>query len=259
MSSPNRRPLMSRNHSSVSGSTSFSVMKRLMLGAGRSALTPPTSVAGMLDTTGDALATRISITCGRGGAGLDTGGRTGVFVSCMMLPARRLKSTRTSTRAPGGLMRLVSGTGRGRVPAPGDDLAHARAGDVEVEDARVASVQDPEAVQARLDLEVRPDLAVDEHHVAEVLADPGRVVEVADRVEEPPVVVELPVLDDERHLVLAVGQAVRIAGPAGVELVPEDVGAGEAGEDVQARRPEAVIVEPVERGGHLGVLVRGFE
>ena len=92
--------------------------------------------------------------------------------------------------------------------------------------------------------------------VAEVLADPGRAGDVAGRVEERPVGVELPVLDDQRDLVGPAGDPDRVGLCAGVELVAEDVGGGEPGEDIQARRPEAVVVEPQQRGRHLRRLVR---
>ena len=104
--------------------------------------------------------------------------------------------------------------------------------------------------------EKRPDLAVDEHHVAEVLADPGRAGDVARWVEERAVRVELPVLDHERDLVGAAGDPDRVRLGAGVVLVAEDVGSGEPGEDVQSRGAETVVVEPEQRGRHLRLLVR---
>jgi hypothetical protein len=72
-------------------------------------------------------------------------------------------------------------------PALGADLPETRATDVEAEDPRVAAVEDPQAVHARLHLEEGPHLAVDEHDVAEVLADPGGAGNVARGIEERPV------------------------------------------------------------------------
>src|SRR6266540_6713818 len=107
--------------------------------------------------------------------------------------------------------------------AVGPSLCTPRA-DVETEDAGITAVQDPEAVHARLDLEERPNLAVDEHRVAEVLADPGDALDVTGRVEERPVRVELAVLHDERDLVGAAGNPDRVRFVAGVELVANNVG-----------------------------------
>src|SRR6185437_98281 len=103
-------------------------------------------------------------------------------------------------------------------------------------------------VQPRLRLQVRPHLAVDQHHVAEVLADPGDAGNVADRVPEGAVVVELAVLDHQRDLVAAAGEPGRVRLRAGVVGVPDDVGGGEPGEDVQPGNPVDVIVEPHQPG-----------
>ena len=146
----------------------------------------------------------------------------------------------------------------GRVPqaALRADLRHLDARDIEVQDPCVATVQDAEPVQARLDVQERPNLPVDQHHVAEVLADPGHTGDVAGRVKERPVRVELPVLDDQRDLVGPTRNPDRVRLPASVELVAEDVGGGEPGEHVQPRRAQTMVVEPQERRRHLRQLVR---
>ena len=59
-----------------------------------------------------------------------------------------------------------------------------------------------------------------------------------------PSAIELAVLDDERDLVRTAGDTDRVRLGTGVELVAEDVGRGETGEHVQARRAESVVVEP---------------
>ena len=62
--------------------------------------------------------------------------------------------------------------------------------------------------------------------------------DVAGRVAERSVRVELPVLDHQRDLVRAAGDPDGVGLAAGVELVAQDVGGGEAGEDVQSRRSQ---------------------
>jgi len=140
-------------------------------------------------------------------------------------------------------------------PAFGADLPERRTADVETENARVAAVEDAQPVHPWLDIEIGPDLAVDEHDIAEVLADPRRADDVAARIKKGAVGVELPVLDDQWDLVRSARNADGIRLGAGVELIADDVGRGEAGEDVEARRAEGVIVEPEQRGRHLRRLV----
>jgi hypothetical protein len=117
---------------------------------------------------------------------------------------------------------------------------------MEVEDAGVAPVQDAQAVEAGLDVEERPHLPVDQHRVAEVLADPGHTGDVAHRIVEGAVVIELAVLDHERDLVRPAWEAVCIVGPTGVELVAQEVSGGEAGKDIQACGAHRMVVEPEE-------------
>jgi hypothetical protein len=140
--------------------------------------------------------------------------------------------------------------------ALGADLPEARTADIEVQNACVAAVQDAEPVHARLDVEERPHLAVDEHDVSEVLADPGGSRDAARRIQEGPVWIELAVLDDKRDLVGAAGDADRVWLCAGVVLVADDVGGSEPREHVQPGGPESVVVEPEQRGWHLRQLVR---
>src|SRR5436189_4203371 len=77
----------------------------------------------------------------------------------------------------------------GDVPhtALGSDLPEVWTTNVEVEDPSVTAVQDPEPVHTRLDVEEWPDLAVNEHHVTEVLPDPSHAFDVTCRIEERPV------------------------------------------------------------------------
>jgi hypothetical protein len=84
-----------------------------------------------------------------------------------------------------------------------------------VKDAGVAPVQEPPPIETGLDVEMGPDLAVDQHDVAEVLADPGRARNVAGRVEEGAVVAEKPILDHQRHLECAcrIGLAYSVVSP----------------------------------------------
>ena len=72
----------------------------------------------------------------------------------------------------------MTGTGLSQKAAFGADLPHPRAADVEVQYPRVATVQNAEPIQARLDLQEWPYFAVHEHHIAEILANPDRVVGV---------------------------------------------------------------------------------
>src|SRR5438067_10797379 len=95
--------------------------------------------------------------------------------------------------------------GRVEQAALGTDLPHEESAEVQAHDPRVAAVQHPEPVHPRLDIEVGPDLAVDQHVVAEVLTDPGHARDGADRVAELPVRAELAVLDDQRYLAGAAG------------------------------------------------------
>src|SRR5262245_9245289 len=134
----------------------------------------------------------------------------------------------------------------GNVPqsALSPDLPHPRAGDIEVQDPCVATIQDAEPVQARLDLQERPYLPVDQHHVAEVLADPGHTGDGAGGVKERPVGVDLPVLDDQRDLITATWNPDWVRLLASVVPVAEDVGSGEPGKYVQPRRAQSMIVEP---------------
>ena len=81
---------------------------------------------------------------------------------------------------------------------------------IEVQDPRVAAVQDPKTVHARFDVEIWPHLAVDQHHVAEILADPDHAFDVACRVKELSVSAELAVLDHERNFVRSARNADRV-------------------------------------------------
>src|SRR6266540_5055524 len=114
----------------------------------------------------------------------------------------------------------------------------------EIQDARIARVQDAEPIHARLHVDEWPDFAIDQHDVTEVLADPDDVFDVARWVQECPVRVELTILDNERNLVCTAGDANWVGFPTRIELVADNVGPGEAREDIESRRAERVIVKP---------------
>ena len=114
----------------------------------------------------------------------------------------------------------------------GSDLPEVQAADVDVQDASIAAVQDPEPIHARLNIEEWPDLAVDQHNVTEVLADPGHAFDVARRVEKRPVEIELAILDNERNLVRSAGNADRIRLRTRIKFIPENVSCGEPGKNV---------------------------
>jgi hypothetical protein len=133
----------------------------------------------------------------------------------------------------------------------GADLPHVGPGQPEAENAGVAAVEDPQPVQPWLDVEVWPHLAVDEHHIAEVLADPGGAGDVARRVPEGAVAGEEPVLDYQWDLERPRRQAVGIVWRAGVELVAQHVRAGQPRNNVQPGRPESVVMEPLQPRAHV--------
>ena len=121
--------------------------------------------------------------------------------------------------------------GRAQQPAVGADLrerqrpAAVLVGELQVVEARLRSVDDPEPVAARLDVDERPDLGVDDRDVAEELRHPLRVIRghALRRVEHAPVGVERLVLQHERDLVRAGGQPERIAGLTRVLVVADEV------------------------------------
>jgi len=131
-------------------------------------------------------------------------------------------------------------------------------GERDVEVARVAGVEDPEAVAPAVDGEERPRLAVDGDGLTEVLGLPlwvhgrrdARGVHVQRAVD-----VEAAVRDDEVEVVVVAG---KIHGDVDLRLL-DDVGAEEAGEEVGAGEAERVVVVPqVARRLHVGVPVRGL-
>jgi hypothetical protein len=140
------------------------------------------------------------------------------------------------------------------------DQAQAQAvgggGQGEVEEARVAGVDDAEAVAAARDAEERPGLAVDGDGLPEVLGLPlrvdARVVAGAVHVERA-VGVEAAVCEHEHPVEgVAAGEAERRLR----RRVPDDVGAEEAREEVGAREAERVVVVPERAAGRLHVRVR---
>src|SRR4029453_18626259 len=140
--------------------------------------------------------------------------------------------------------------------ALGADLPEVQTAKVEVQDPRIAAVQYPKTVHARLDIEIWPYLAVDQHNIPEILPDPNRALDIARRVKEFSVSAELAILDHERNFVRAGRNTDRVGLQPGVVLVAKNVGSGQSCKDVEARRAEAVIVEPEKRRGHLWQLIR---
>jgi hypothetical protein len=139
-----------------------------------------------------------------------------------------------------------------------DDRRHGRSAvgrrDPQIQDPGVAAIEHPEPVHRGLHGQFRPDLAVDQHHVPEVLADPRPVRRRwRDRVQQRPVWAELPVLHHHHQLVGAdrAGQQ-RVA--AGVEGVAQQVAAGQPGDHVHPRIPEVMVVIP-RQGGWLLIRV----
>ena len=123
-------------------------------------------------------------------------------------------------------------------------------------EAGVGAVVEVEAVQGLIDVQVGPDLAVDHGHIAEELRrpQPVRADGAAVGVGQGAVGVELLVLQDEGELVLADRQPERPARLARVQVVADEVAAGQAGVDVEAGDAQGVVVVP-EVAGLLGVAV----
>src|SRR5205807_7063131 len=102
----------------------------------------------------------------------------------------------------------------------------------------------------------RPDLAVDEHGVAEEFGNPDRrharirIPGGLRRIEQRPVAIEEAVLDDEGNLVFTARQAEGILVLIAQQIKP----AAQTGIVVQSRDAERVIVIP-ERGRLLIVWI----
>jgi hypothetical protein len=92
---------------------------------------------------------------------------------------------------------------------------------------RVAAIQDSKSIQSRLDVEVRPHFAIDEHRVAEILANPNDARDVAGWISERPIRVELTILNDRRYFVRSSGNANGIGLEARIKFVTKDVRRGE--------------------------------
>ena len=82
----------------------------------------------------------------------------------------------TSARSAGAISSRDSFAGRGRKPPSLPICQNGRPSTIELQNqrARIAGVQEPEAVAALLDVEERPGVAVDHHRVAEELRIPDR-------------------------------------------------------------------------------------
>ncbi len=120
----------------------------------------------------------------------------------------------------------------------------------EAEEAAVGGVEDAEAIEARFDLEVRADLAVDEDAVGSEFGDPGMVGVSGGGVKELAVGCEVAVVEDEGDLVFAGGEMERVFDGVADEEEAEEPGVG-----VEAVESHGVVVVP-ERGG---VLLEGVE
>ena len=165
--------------------------------------------------------------------------------------------------------------GRGQKPAVASDLVER---DLLVEaksqGPRLAAVEQAEAVEPRLDLQIRPHATVDHHRVAEHLGVPERVhrrfgvvgpleaIEVfaAVRVAERAVAQERPVLNRDGDLEVAHPRRVTDLGsrPGQTErvfdAVAQEIETREAGVHVQPGHSQRVVVEP-EGAGALVVRV----
>ena len=121
--------------------------------------------------------------------------------------------------------------------------------EAQVVEARLRAVDDPQPVAARLDVDERPDLGVDDRDVAEELRHPLRVIcgDPLRWVEHAAVGVERLVLQHQRDLVPTSGEPERIVRLACVLVVTDDVSAGQAGVDVRTRVAERMVVIPHHR------------
>jgi len=125
--------------------------------------------------------------------------------------------------------------------------------ELEVVEARVRPVDEPEAVLARLDVQVGPGAPVDADEVAEERRRHAVDRVRRDRQVQLPVVGEEAVLDDQLDLVIVVRQHA-VLHELALERIAQQVGAGQARVHVEARDPDRVVVVP-ERRGALRVLV----
>ena len=152
--------------------------------------------------------------------------------------------------------------GRAQQPALGSDLCERQRAaavlvdELQVVETRLRAVDDPQPVAARLDVDKRPDLGVDDCDVAEELRHPLRVIRghALRWVEHAAVGVERLVLQHQRDLVRTGGQPQRIVGLARVLVVADDVSAGQPRVDVRARVAERVVVVPHHRRSLLVVV-----
>jgi len=119
------------------------------------------------------------------------------------------------------------------------------------------AVEEPQTITARLRVEVRVRLAVDDRRVAEELGDPHGmdVRDAAGRIPQRPVVVERLVLDHDGEVVRPTWHALVLDRHAVVDRVEEQVPGGETEVRLQPRHRERMVVVPVERG-RLVVRVR---
>src|SRR5205807_2640605 len=144
-----------------------------------------------------------------------------------------------------------------------------RVGQPHPKEAGVGRVDDPEAIAARLDIEVGPAASIDTDDIPEELRDPvrmearipGRTVNErgvgrAVRKQQLAVGVELAVLDHQLDLLRAGREPQRVVRSPGVVLVADEIEGGQPREHVDACDPKRVVVEP-QRGGLLvvGILV----
>ena len=73
----------------------------------------------------------------------------------------------------------------------------------QMKEPAIGSVQHAKSVFARLYIQIREQLAVDQHGLAGRLGNPRRAWNARDKIIEPPVLTKGPVADHQRNLVLA--------------------------------------------------------
>ena len=107
--------------------------------------------------------------------------------STMRSPAWPLKSTTRSNRSPGAITKLSSATGDGQQTLIGADLKELLlVRQRQVEEAAIGGIQNAEAIAARFDVEIREQLAVDQHGFTEGFGYPGHIGHAGDRIVQLP-------------------------------------------------------------------------
>ncbi len=113
----------------------------------------------------------------------------------------------------------------------------------EAEEAAVGGVEDAEAIEARFDLEVRTDFAVDEDTVRSKFRNPRMIRISGGGVKELAVGCEVTVVKDEGNLVFAGGEMERVFVGVADEEETKETGVG-----VESVEAHGVVVIPEGRG-----------